>query len=117
VARQYQLTLNTLFQGAWGILLSRYSGESDVVFGATVSGHDALLQMIQQDIDSDTINAVVSFETVDVFAGGEFVTETGKGISKDSDGNVLKTSKYMAIFEKRNGKYICIRDIYNEDKK
>jgi ketosteroid isomerase-like protein len=82
-----------------------------------VSGHDALLQMIQQDIDSDTINAVVSFETVDVFAGGEFVTETGKGISKDSDGNVLKTSKYMAIFEKRNGKYICIRDIYNEDKK
>lgn len=38
IARQYQLTLNTLLQGAWAILLSRYSGESDVVFGATVAG-------------------------------------------------------------------------------
>lgn len=38
IARQHQLTLNTLLQGAWAILLSRYSGESDVVFGATVAG-------------------------------------------------------------------------------
>jgi len=38
LVRQHQLTLNTLLQGAWAILLSRYSGESDVVFGATVSG-------------------------------------------------------------------------------
>jgi len=38
LARQHQLTPNTLLQGAWAILLSRYSGESDVVFGATVSG-------------------------------------------------------------------------------
>lgn len=82
-----------------------------------VSGHDALLKMIQQDIASDTTNTVVSFETIDVFAAGDLVTETGKGISKDADGNVVKTSKYMALFEKRNGKYICIRDIYNEDKK
>ncbi|MUG96546.1 amino acid adenylation domain-containing protein [Scytonema sp. UIC 10036] len=37
-ARQHHLTLNNLVQGAWGLLLSRYSGESDVVFGATVSG-------------------------------------------------------------------------------
>lgn len=34
-AQEHQLTLNTLVQAAWGILLSRYSGESDVVFGAT----------------------------------------------------------------------------------
>ncbi|MDY7077385.1 MAG: amino acid adenylation domain-containing protein, partial [Chloroflexota bacterium] len=38
LARQNQLTLNTLVQGAWALLLSRYSGEEDVVFGATVSG-------------------------------------------------------------------------------
>jgi amino acid adenylation domain-containing protein len=40
-ARQHQLTLNTLVQGAWALLLSRYSGEEDVVFGATVSGRPA----------------------------------------------------------------------------
>ena len=43
LARQNQLTLNTLVQGAWALLLSRYSGEEDVVFGATVSGRPAEL--------------------------------------------------------------------------
>ncbi|WP_157722062.1 non-ribosomal peptide synthase/polyketide synthase [Tumebacillus avium] len=36
--KQHQLTLNTLVQGAWALLLSRYSGEADVTFGTTVSG-------------------------------------------------------------------------------
>ena len=40
-ARAEHLTLNTIVQGAWAILLSRYSGEKDVVFGATVSGRPA----------------------------------------------------------------------------
>lgn len=35
LAQQHQLTLNILVQGAWALLLSRYSGEIDVVFGAT----------------------------------------------------------------------------------
>jgi surfactin family lipopeptide synthetase C len=42
-ARQHHLTLNNLVQGAWALLLSRYSGESDVVFGATVSGRPSNL--------------------------------------------------------------------------
>ncbi|MGZ5015803.1 MAG: amino acid adenylation domain-containing protein, partial [Methylobacter sp.] len=45
--KQRQLTLNTLVQGAWGLLLSRYSGESDVLFGATVSGRPADLSGIE----------------------------------------------------------------------
>ncbi|WP_445249717.1 amino acid adenylation domain-containing protein [Microcoleus sp. OTE_8_concoct_300] len=36
--RQYKLTINTLVQGAWALLLSRYSGEEDIIFGVTVSG-------------------------------------------------------------------------------
>ncbi|QUQ65086.1 non-ribosomal peptide synthase/polyketide synthase [Kutzneria sp. CA-103260] len=37
-AQRHGLTVNTLVQGAWALLLSRQSGESDVVFGTTVSG-------------------------------------------------------------------------------
>src|SRR5205823_6388377 len=36
-AREHQLTMNTLVQGAWALLLSRYSGDDDVVFGSVVS--------------------------------------------------------------------------------
>src|SRR5919199_263585 len=46
-ARQHQLTLNTLVQGAWALLLSRYSGQEDVVFGATTSGRPADLAGVE----------------------------------------------------------------------
>ncbi|HET8845368.1 MAG TPA: condensation domain-containing protein, partial [Ktedonobacteraceae bacterium] len=38
IARQQHLTLNTLFQGTWALILSRYSEKDDVLFGITVSG-------------------------------------------------------------------------------
>jgi amino acid adenylation domain-containing protein/non-ribosomal peptide synthase protein (TIGR01720 family) len=40
-AKHHRLTLNTVIQGVWAVLLSRYSGQRDVCFGATVSGRPA----------------------------------------------------------------------------
>ncbi|HEY6922635.1 MAG TPA: condensation domain-containing protein, partial [Steroidobacteraceae bacterium] len=37
-ARSHQLTMNTLVQGAWAVLLGALTGRSDVVFGTIVSG-------------------------------------------------------------------------------
>jgi amino acid adenylation domain-containing protein len=42
-ARHHQLTLNTVVQGIWGLLLSRYSGEREVVFGSVINGRPAEL--------------------------------------------------------------------------
>ncbi|OON72931.1 non-ribosomal peptide synthetase [Streptomyces tsukubensis] len=36
-AREHRITLNTLVQGAWALLLSRGSGERDICFGSTRS--------------------------------------------------------------------------------
>ena len=47
LVKRQQLTLNTAVQGAWALLLSRYSGESDVVFGATASGRPATLDGVE----------------------------------------------------------------------
>ncbi|MGQ0752218.1 MAG: amino acid adenylation domain-containing protein [Betaproteobacteria bacterium] len=35
VARKASVSLNTVLQAAWGVLLHRYSGERDIVFGST----------------------------------------------------------------------------------
>ena len=35
LSQQYHLTVNTFLQGAWALLLHHYSGEEDIVFGAT----------------------------------------------------------------------------------
>jgi len=50
LTRQHKLTLNTIVQGAWGLLLSRYSGQHDVVFGTTVSGRSAELPGVESII-------------------------------------------------------------------
>ncbi len=50
LARRHQLTLNTVVQGTWALLLSRYSGETNVVFGATVSGRPPALDGIESMI-------------------------------------------------------------------
>lgn len=47
LATRHRLTLNTLVQGAWALLLSRYSGESDVLFGSVVSGRPASLEGVE----------------------------------------------------------------------
>ncbi|HEU4327751.1 MAG TPA: amino acid adenylation domain-containing protein, partial [Roseiflexaceae bacterium] len=48
LVRRQGLTMSTLVQGAWAILLSRYSGEPDVLFGVTVSGRPAELPGVEQ---------------------------------------------------------------------
>ncbi|NET38726.1 MAG: amino acid adenylation domain-containing protein, partial [Cyanothece sp. SIO1E1] len=47
LARNHQVTLNTLIQGAWALLLSRYSGETDIIFGTTSAGRPPGLAGIQ----------------------------------------------------------------------
>ena len=50
MARRNGLTVNTVVQGAWALLLARYSGERDVVFGTTVSGRPAELPGVESMI-------------------------------------------------------------------
>ncbi|MEY4544399.1 MAG: pyoverdine synthetase [Pseudomonadota bacterium] len=42
-ARRERITLNTLIQGSWILLLQRYTGQQTVAFGATVAGRPAHL--------------------------------------------------------------------------
>ncbi|HTR46284.1 MAG TPA: amino acid adenylation domain-containing protein [Verrucomicrobiae bacterium] len=46
-ARAERLTMNTVTAAAWAILLSRYSGRSDVTFGSVVSGRPADLAGVE----------------------------------------------------------------------
>ncbi|WP_461112636.1 condensation domain-containing protein, partial [Streptomyces chlorus] len=46
-AREWGVTLNTVVQAAWGLVLSWMTGRTDVVFGATVSGRPAELAGVE----------------------------------------------------------------------
>ncbi|HIK07102.1 MAG TPA: amino acid adenylation domain-containing protein, partial [Trichormus sp. M33_DOE_039] len=43
IAKQQQLTINTFVQGAWALLLSRYSGEKDALFATVCAGRPGSL--------------------------------------------------------------------------
>ncbi|MGW2619583.1 amino acid adenylation domain-containing protein [Streptomyces sp. NPDC001500] len=46
-AKSYRITVNTIVQGMWTLLLSRYSGSEDVLYGSTVSGRPADLPGVE----------------------------------------------------------------------
>jgi amino acid adenylation domain-containing protein len=43
LAQEHCLTLNIFVQGAWALLLSHYSGEADIVFGAVRGGRPSMV--------------------------------------------------------------------------
>ena len=83
----------------------------------TLVGKAAILADITEGLAKKAVGSNVSYEVQDVFVSETHVTEVGKSTVKDASGNVIPTGKYMAVWEKRDGKYICIRDIYNNDVK
>lgn len=83
----------------------------------TLSGKAAIEKKQEADFAKPAKHASVAFETLDVYAQGDVVTEVGKTMYKDAAGKTIGGGKYIAVFEKRDGKYLCIREIYNQDSK
>ncbi|MGB5708743.1 MAG: amino acid adenylation domain-containing protein [Arenicellales bacterium] len=50
LCKPLRVTINTALQAAWSVLLSRYSGSDDVVWGVTVSGRPASLKGIEESV-------------------------------------------------------------------
>jgi uncharacterized protein (TIGR02246 family) len=80
-------------------------------------GNAAIKEDIKQSMAKRAKGATLAYNVLDVFGDENQVTEVGTTTVKDASGKVTYTGKYMAVWEKRNGKYICIRDIGNDDKK
>src|SRR5579864_6169859 len=68
-ARARSLTLNTVVQGAWAVLLSRQTGRQDVVFGSTVSGRSPEIAGVESMIGLliNTVPTRVTLRSADSF--------------------------------------------------
>ena len=82
-----------------------------------VSGKAAIQKKQEADFAKPSTYASIAFETLDVYAQGNEATEVGKTMYKDAAGKTIGGGKYIAVYEKRDGKYLCIREIYNKDSK
>ena len=82
-----------------------------------IVGNAAIKKDLETSLAKRPKGATLSYDVIDVFGGGDYATEIGKITRKDSTGKIVSTGKYMAIWEKRDGKWVCIRDIGNDDAK
>ena len=64
VSATHGVTVNSILQSAWGILLAKYNNTNDVVFGAVVSGRPAELRGIESMVGLfiNTIPVRVSYQ-------------------------------------------------------
>jgi ketosteroid isomerase-like protein len=78
---------------------------------APLVGKEAIISFLKSDLDSNTNN--ISFKTKEVFPSndGNQVVEIGYFELMDSANIVINTGNYMVLFEKRNGKYVSVRDM------
>ena len=61
--------------------------------------------------------ATITSETVDVIGNENQVTETGNSIHKNAAGKVVSVSKYMTVWQKVDGKFVAVREMWNENGK
>ena len=89
--------------------ISYFAGENPIVGKAAIHDHIANeMKQIQE-------GAKVSFETIEIYvtADGNNVAEIGEYKLADPTGKLLNRGHYFSFFAKRNGRYLCVRDMTN----
>lgn len=76
-----------------------------------LSGKKAIRDNIANNIAKDTTENYNVYKVVDLFAEGNIAVEIGSWTEFDASGKETENGNYMSFFEKRNGKYICVRDM------
>jgi len=85
---------------------------------APLVGKAAIVEYLMADLNPATKSNKISFTTNEVFVSndGNQVVEIGYYKVVDSTNTAVNTGNYMVLFEKRNGKYVCVREMSASDK-
>lgn len=83
-ARAWKLTENTVFEGAFGLLLQHFSGERDVIFGKTISGRSIALKNIMRTVGPFINTVPVRMRTAPEESVTDFLLQV-QTQSRDSD--------------------------------
>ncbi len=77
-------------------------------------GKEAIRAHMIANQDTTSTNTE-TFTLEELWAEGNLAVERGTYESKNAAGEVVSRGRYFSVFEKRDGKYLCIRDIWNSE--
>ena len=74
-------------------------------------GMAAIKEKISKGFASDSAGDYSVYKVVDLFAEGNSATEIGSWTKMNAAGEQKENGYYMSYFQKRDGKYKCVRDM------
>jgi ketosteroid isomerase-like protein len=85
---------------------------------APLTGKKAIVDYLVANMDSLAQTHKITFTTKEVFVAGDGnqVLEIGYYSVVDSTNTPVNTGNYMSLFEKKDGKYSCLRDMSTSDR-
>lgn len=99
--------------------LSYYADDATSYFSGKMPlvGKEAIHQSMKEELANFSKGDKISFETKEVYVAndGKHVMEIGAYQFADSTGTKLRSGNYFSLFEKRDGKYQCVRDMGNSE--
>jgi ketosteroid isomerase-like protein len=89
------------------------SAVSYFVGQAPIVGKAAIHQFIIEDLKDFPVGSKIINETLEIFVtdDGNNVAEIGAYKRVDSTGKIVQNGHYFSFFAKRDGKYVCTRDM------
>lgn len=75
------------------------------------SGRSAIRDRIAERIAADATGNYNVYKLIDLFAEGNTVLEIGSWTEYNTEGTKTENGYYMSYFEKKDGKYECVRDM------
>jgi ketosteroid isomerase-like protein len=74
-------------------------------------GMAAIKEKIARGFAKDSVGDYNVYKVVDLFAEGNSATEIGSWTTMNAAGEQKENGYYMSYFQKRDGKYKCVRDM------
>ena len=89
--------------------VSYFAGQEPIV------GKAAIRQHLENELLDFPEGAKLSFETLEIHVSGDgnHVAEIGTHKLVDSTGIIIQRGHYISFFAKRDGKFVCTRDMAN----
>ena len=97
-----------------------YYAEDAISFSQNAAPHvgkAAIIEYLMANLDSLAISHKISYKTNEVFVSNDAnqVVEIGYYTVVDSTNTPVNTGNYMVLFVKRDGKYVCLREMSASD--
>ena len=91
-----------------------YYSDDAVSYGrnrAPEVGKKAIKESLAKRISEDTTGSTNVYKVVDLFAEGNMLVEIGSWTEMSPAGAEVNKGHYMSLFQKRDGKWVCVRDM------